>query len=306
LSPLCSAFFVLTSGRFATTIQRSTPGQATARKLYLLRSYDHENRFNLSTEAALPVANFGPAETMQIWQIARAATAAPFYFREIIFRPAGSNNKIHYSDGGFGITNNPTAVGIHEIGIQYGDDCVGAVVSIGTAKADSQSGGHNARAHVEQAFEKATNPKEVHVNVKNQKSKYRYYARLNDEDGLNIPLDDWKPNRFSNKPGSKTVEHITNKFAVWLLDRKNLDQIQLCAKELVSRRIARTENRAQWERFALGIEHFVCISHDCVNEKFTRRRWFDSHWDDTHRETDDGHQYKVPRTVAWDYQAPRP
>ncbi|KAF1977176.1 FabD/lysophospholipase-like protein [Bimuria novae-zelandiae CBS 107.79] len=289
-----------TCSTFATTIRRSTGGTAgSERSLHLLRSYRHENRPGRTLTATLPVRNFGPAESMRICQVARAATAAPFYFKEIVFRPNGSNETVYYSDGGFGSTNNPTAVAIQEIRL-HGNGRLGAIVSIGTAKADTDSGRQSARAHVERAFDAATNPSEVHVTVLRQD--HPHYWRLNDEKGLELPLDDWKPTYFTGNPGSQTMQTIKDKFAHWIADRDVIEMFNACASELVKRRRARAQLRHRWERFSTGASGFQCQDPGCSSEheNFYHRGRFLEHWQTQH---DACEEFKEPLFTDWTYQA---
>lgn len=236
---------------------------------------------------------------MKIWQVARAATAAPFYFKEKVFSPNGSNEKVHYSDGGFGSTNNPTAVAIQEIRLHHGNDKVGAIVSIGTAKSDNDAGGQGARDHVERAFDTATNPSQVHVTVLNQDRPN--YWRLNDEKGLAMPLDHWKPT-YTGKPGSHTMQTIKQKFAEWVRNRDVVDLLDKCASELVRRRRARTHLIHHWERFATGASSFKCRDQGCSSEheSFYHRGRFLEHWEEVHEQSD---EFREPSFTKWSYQA---
>ena len=236
---------------------------------------------------------------MQIWEVARAATAAPFYFKEITFRPS-TNEKVHYSDGGFGITNNPTSVAIKEINLLHGDGKLGAIVSIGTARADNDTGRQNTRGHIARVYEECTNPKNVHINVLNQK--FPYYWRLNDEKGLKMELDEWKPIYFTDKPGRQTIQTMKDKFAHWVADREILDYIHNCAAELVKRRRKRAQLGDRWERFATGATMFQCQHPDCVSEddSFRYRDQFQSHWQKEHNRNEN---YKEPLFTSWIYQA---
>ena len=71
--------------------------------------------------------NPGPAHDIPIWQAARATSAAPTYFKEILIED------IKFIDGGFG-TNNPCHEVIKEVrGMNnLNNDCIRCVISIGT------------------------------------------------------------------------------------------------------------------------------------------------------------------------------
>lgn len=289
----------LTIYRFATTFSRSTGGRGTERSLYLLRSYEHENTENRSLEKTLPIKNFGPAEHMQIWQVARAATAAPLYFKEIVFKPNGSNDKIHYSDGGFGTTNNPTYVAMEEMKLLHGANKLGVILSIGTARADEQAGGQSTWAHTNTAFQSLTDPNHIH-GIMSKRTDIQY-CRLNDEGGLNIPLDHWKP-----KTGRETITIIRNRFSTWLWENRDLaEKFDTWAAELVRRRRIRAGNAHLWERFATGVSNFRCRNVECRQDQryFAHRGKFEEHWRTVHRREENAAKFSEPLVTEWLYQA---
>ncbi|KAK7180469.1 phosphorylase superfamily protein [Paraphaeosphaeria sporulosa] len=278
-------------------------GSGSERSLYLLRSYDHQNTSDKTLEETYPILNFDLAESMSIWQVARAATAAPFYFKELVFRPNGENSRVSYSDGGFGQTNNPTEVAIEEINLLHREGNLGVILSIGTAKADNKRGGSGARAHIEQAFETATNPKVVHHNV--AKRRYPHYWRLNDESGLYISLDDWRPSYFTRQPGYRTISVIRERFSEWMQRADVVRMLDTCAAELVSRRRKRAQHEHLWERFATGISQFQCRNRECSqnDDYFAHRGTFDKHWENEHSQSEDAEKLREPMVTLWEYQA---
>ena len=295
----------LTVSRFATTYSRSIGGKVTERSLYLLRSYEHENSENRPFAFTLPIKNFGPPEPMQIWQVARAATAAPFYFKEIVFSPnGGAQSKVHYSDGGFGSTNNPTHVAIKELNLLHGANKLGVIVSLGTAKADSQVGGRTVFAHTNIAYQTATDPNVVHNIINDQD--YEHYWRLNDEGGLPIKLDHWRPSYFTRNPGHKTIRIMRERFAIWLRENRDVvEKFDACAAELVQRRRARAQHEHLWESFATGRSQFKCKDYDCRREGvgfYSHRGGFDKHWREMHSGNENAAGYKEPLVTRWEYQ----
>jgi hypothetical protein len=236
---------------------------------------------------------------MEIWQVARAATAAPMYFSEIKFSPNDPHKRIYFSDGGFGHTNNPTMLGIQEIETLCGTDCVGAIVSIGTARADNKPGGRSILKRIGQSFSVATDPQTVATFVNYQQRQNCW--RLNDDIGLDVELDDWKPNGLTRNPGHKTLQLIRNGFSQWERKRENRALLQECAKELVRRRRERTENKVRWYRYATGASLFRCQHPDC-HEPYVSRELFDEHWQDSHEPYEQSHRYKEPDFTAWEYR----
>src|SRR5437667_11588402 len=137
--------------------------------LYLIRSYDHEERTSpgllrrtrrgssrptirsntgksgenipRDQERGKPrrSINYGNAQEFQIWEVARAATAAPLYFEPLKIEIPGNTGHLLFTDGGFNYTNNPTAEGTREIEDLSGSNSIGVVVSIGTARRSEPS-----------------------------------------------------------------------------------------------------------------------------------------------------------------------
>ncbi|KAE8450481.1 hypothetical protein EG329_006211 [Mollisiaceae sp. DMI_Dod_QoI] len=92
---------------------------------YLFRSYDHWG----AVPAVITDRNPGIAHSNPIWEVARATTAAPFYFDPVKI----SNRK--FGDGGFG-TNNPALEMFFEVASMNGNDigCFNLLLSIGTGE----------------------------------------------------------------------------------------------------------------------------------------------------------------------------
>ena len=162
--------------------------------------------------------NYGNAQEFQIWEVARAATAAPFYFEPLEIETPGNAAPLLFTDGGFSSTNNPTAEGTREIEDLYGSNSVGVVVSVGTAKRNSPSHRRGLRAKVKDMGDKATDPENIHHDwiAKSSEQKFRYY-RLNEPGGLHVELDEWKPkqNLYTKNSGQATLKTIQDVFARW-------------------------------------------------------------------------------------------
>lgn len=194
-----------------------------------------------STDESL---NYGAASTLKIWQIARAATAAPFYFAP--FEVRYLDDKAFFEDAGFDEWNNPTDLGIEEITMLK--QRVGLVVSVGTARTDARYS-RGTISRIRMMTDKATDPEKVHrkVKKKTQHEGFQYF-RLNDPGSLKINLDEWKP----KSSGADTLEAIKTQFIKWNGDSDHRQQLQECAKALVQRRRARTKNHGLWQHFAIG------------------------------------------------------
>jgi patatin-like phospholipase/acyl hydrolase len=116
---------------------------------------------------------------MSIWEVARAATAAPMYFTELPYRFSTNDpsDKYSFADGGFGSTNNPTFLGIDEITRLYPHGRLGVVLSVGTARADATPGRKDIFHRVKMSFDKATSPRIVAEQVR--RLGLEHYWRLN-------------------------------------------------------------------------------------------------------------------------------
>ena len=254
--------------------------------------------------------NYGPAQDFEIWEVARAATAAPFYFDPLKINIRGSSEHMILTDAGFD-HDNPTKEGTNEIEWMYGTESIGIVVSVGTARRDEgnlKSGLMKFKPKVKDLAQKATDTERVHLEMDTNSSRDNFlYYRLNDPDGLKMELDEWepKPSRFNDKSGSKTRETIEIAFTKWA--GNNNPYLQTCAKDLVRCRRARSVNRAKWERYATGAE-FRCRVNGCPSENFDNCELFQEHLTRNHGVGKKDHKQEVAQCRRdWRYQsAPAP
>ena len=185
-----------------------------------------------------------------------------------------------FEDGGLPWSN-PTEVGMREIKKKHGNNKFGVIVSVGTAKADYVQEKAVGKEFVTDTAKRvaatATYPDLVHNQVESdcQDDNIQYY-RLNpktQDHRLKTVLDEWQPksSMFGQKPGSKTLQHITRKFEAWYNSDPGIrEQFIRCAAELVGRRRRRTSDQAKWERYIKG-SHFQCQKYECERKdrKFT-------------------------------------
>lgn len=243
---------------------------------------------------------------MQIWEVARAATAAPMYFKElkVPLWLDGETQKAYFTDGGFGVTNNPTQAGFKEVKALSGSETaenVGVIVSIGTARAKELPGKGGVRT-VKRMVSSATDPNTVAGWMNDQKLDH-YWRFNNDQDGLSVELDEWKPNSwFTKRPGHETLTTILHNFNAWAAQSENYHAIEKCAKELVKQRRARTPDRSRWQRFATGATKYRCSHKDCKNDAWDSLYQFNLHWDASHQNDSRREDYKQPSFETWTYQ----
>ena len=258
----------------------------------------------------MPGLNYEPAQDFEIWQVARAATAARFYFKPLDIDHDASGYKFSLTDGGFSHINNPTSEGKREIEDLYGDGSIGVVVSVGTARKLKEDRKKKPFFSVIPVFTretgyKMTNPDIVHRKIKREhemEKSFSYY-RLDNPGGLNTSLDEWRPkNRIYNKDsGSKTVADIKAPFAEWATQLDNIQQLQRCARELVAQRRKRSKT-ARWERYATGCQ-FRCRERGCAYGNFFDRSAFEDHLKSLHLYEDRDLDYEVKGCrKQWRYQ----
>jgi hypothetical protein len=299
-----------TCNMFVTTMQKKKGSEASEDTLYLIRSYHHfqkpQNGRSERRNADVSKRNWGKRSELEIWQVARAATAAPFYFKEIKFNQENEYGltKVYFSDGGFGHTNNPTMLGIQEIEGMYGRNNIGVVASIGTARADNASTGKSFLKRVAKSFNEATDPKIVAAFV--AREELDFYYRFNDSKGIPLDLDDWKPNGwFTQHPGCKTLREIEDHFNKWVARRSVLADFKSCAEELVRRRRRRVADESRWERYATGAQ-YRCQHAEC-NRFYGYREDFEEHWLKTHTSHDSAESNAQPtcKVEPWKYRPER-
>ena len=284
--------------RFVTT--RTTLGALRVDKEYLIRSYDHDkemkpndsidgpSRTNTAVSAmserpnakkrdsGLQLLNYEKAQEFEIWQVARAATAAEFYFEPLKVEKARTSGDISFTDGGFSLINNPTRLGLQEIKSLHGSKSTRIVISVGTARRERvdkssrwrQFFDRIPRSMKDMAYQKS-DPEVVHEEMRQEQERQDFtYYRLNHKDGLGIEFDNWEPKQgwYNKEAGSKTISIIDNAFGQWASEVTTINNLQDCANKLVECRRKRMQT-PKWERFATGA-HYRCPYQHCGFDVF--------------------------------------
>ncbi|KAL9106451.1 MAG: hypothetical protein Q9227_008539 [Pyrenula ochraceoflavens] len=296
---------------------------------YLIRSYDfferHSSQQTRNAQAGPSRANpgisrantsFSPptsavkptheAEDLHVWQAARAATAAPFYFDRFP-HPADENREKRrwFEDAGFVQINNPTTEGIREIRDVYGQTSLGVVVSVGTSRKDSETG-QGIRQKGRWMAGIASNPERVHKDAEKMSKQggdtgFEYF-RLNDQHRLDVEMDEWEPRRKKRdkNPGSTTLTKIRNGFNEWAAELDTFIRLHHCATLLVEHRRRRTRDPGKWERFAT-LSQYTC--QDC-DDVFNSQVQFERHLDLDHGrgESPPPDDYMRACRTLWRYQ----
>ena len=234
--------------------------------------------------------NYGSAPKLEIWQVARACTAAQFYFDPLIVKNGDLDTL--FTDGGFGPRTNPTQEGIDDIYEQFSQDSgdvLSVVVSVGTAKKD-KTPKNSLKSDALALIDVSSNPDTIHHAIENQPDKSFSYFRLDDREdengGLDMEFDDWSP-RTQRKyrkaePGSKTLEYIDIAWRKWASETQNINKLRACAKSLVKLRRIRARDEDRWERFATCAE-FRCRQRGCPsNDVIYSRKAFRDHVEHEH------------------------
>ncbi|KAL9137349.1 MAG: hypothetical protein Q9175_001449 [Cornicularia normoerica] len=234
---------------------------------HLFRSYHHPK----SPQDDMLERNPGRPDNYQIWQVARATSAAPFYFKAV--RLEEEDEKFEYIDGGLG-ANNPTEEAYRSVKqLNYNNPrTVQVLVSIGTGKnleADpNPSAGYGLyMSYANTAARWATQSEATHHTILDATRTFAEYFRLNVEQGIGkMKLDAWKGDK-----GCKTLELIRTKTQDYLGSPDGQQQISSSARQLVNIRRARSSSMYidYWERFCHGVEYHCC-ANNCPDSRDRR------------------------------------
>lgn len=228
---------------------------------YLFRSYDNLYKSE-DAESQKWVRNPAQAHDIPIWQVARATSAAPTYFKPMVI------DGLEHLDGGFG-ANNPCLEAYDEVTKMNNNakKCVKYILSIGTGKNNEINrfkgdGIYRYLNYLNFARKWATDSEGTHERIDKTRSDLEKldtfeYCRLNVEEGLGrMKLDEWHTRRsFRTKAGAgnKTLETITSHTKKYLEKNEVQDSIRKCAKMLVEiRRDRVASNPQRWERACIG------------------------------------------------------
>ncbi|MCJ1456642.1 hypothetical protein MMC28_007004 [Mycoblastus sanguinarius] len=173
-------------------------GSCGVERPYLFRTYKNLHRGGDAQVRATDRNLQDAGHDIPIWEVARATSAAPTYFKPIQIQGR------KYVDGGFG-ANNPCAEIYEEVRKMnnHAEKCVSIIVSVGTGKEKGRQriGKHSGLSqyinYLNFAKKWASESEATHERMLGQipiatETPFRYF-RLNVEDGLGpIKLDEWK------------------------------------------------------------------------------------------------------------------
>ena len=167
--------------------------KAGAEKPYLFRTYKNLHKSKDPEERKLD-RNPDLAHDIPIWQVARATSAAPTYFKPPII------DGLEYVDGGFG-ANNPCAEIYEEVRRMNNNskNCASIILSIGTGKNSEArrfkgTGFQRYLNYLNFARKWASDSEQTHLAMLKAKNEVHFnYFRLNVEEGLDLmKLDEWR------------------------------------------------------------------------------------------------------------------
>ncbi|KAI1850224.1 hypothetical protein JX266_004082 [Neoarthrinium moseri] len=247
---------------------------------FLFRSYMPFSELGKPIDQTIGMKNHDEGIKLAMLTVARAATAAPLFFgryrvsltpdqvvgsrqdlrsrttfvERLTTRQPEPNSMKTFEDAGFTSANNPSAEILDEIEYQQGAKKRGdrksnrpIVVSIGTARPGYSNRKETVRSIIKKSFYNAGNTEDVHsIMLKYERDGKCLYHRFNDEYGLNIEMDEWKP----SKDGRETLRRMDDVFQEWRENPGVRTSFRACAERLVDLRRARACHKL-WKRYAL-------------------------------------------------------
>ncbi|KAI4172507.1 MAG: hypothetical protein LQ343_003501 [Gyalolechia ehrenbergii] len=206
---------------------------------YVFRSYQHTYR---TTEPFVYPRNPNEASEFDIWQVARATSAAPSYFKSTrLF-------EYRYDDAAVNI-NNPSLEMYKEVSLlNKAHESIELLLSLGTgnAKGNTTKAKHSLQKKLNDISEL------VHQKILQARKVDGFtYCRWDVQDGLqDVRLDEWKPIE-SGETTRTRIEKATNRY----LESPEVEtQIRDCADLLVHARLLRAQTM-RWEMFATGTRY---------------------------------------------------
>ena len=245
---------------------------------YLFRTYEH----TASPNSNILELNPGLPAQVPIWQVARATTAAPTYFKPLII------GKEKFVDGGWGSANNPTWHAYQEVCQMEGNksDAIELTVSIGTGKADKVR--PVARRGTGIVAEYKTLLKYSAAATTDSEEKHRVmkglptttednYQRFNVDGGLgDVNLGEWKVRGERNL----TLEKIAGQTRAYLDQEDTKRRLRKVARTLVKNRQERSKD-PKWDIVATG-HRYRCSVDGCLENIFTREEDLRIHLQNLH------------------------
>lgn len=283
---------------------------------YLFRTYENHGT----------AGTFGGAAALPIWQVARATSAAPTYFRPIEIPKGSMPGVVTFKDGGFG-SNNPSEEAYNDIILKHGGNIhnMGPFISIGTGippikffskKKGNFNNARNAVTNIKAALKLPSRTTTVDHTM-GRLSTYNCfpYFRFDGGERLGeIALDEWKGHRFTwltgkdKNPGCTTLDKMYVATAAYLADPKVQEDLTKCARILVRRRQLRMRDSSEWDRYA-SFSEYKCNVEGCGKPNSAKAHDFREHLRKAHQKTAGAEveqRVRDCRRVYWKYRPTSP
>ena len=269
---------------------------------------------------------YGDAPNLPIWQIARATSAAPTYFRPIKIPKGNAEESVTFKDGGFG-SNNPSEEAYNDVTDNHGgtSESMGPFISIGTGvsrveRFSKKKGNfYNAMANLKAARQVSSRTLGVHktmvkLSMPSNSERFPYFrfdggARLGE-----VAMDEWKSHRLTrvtgkdNTAGGITMEKIYVATAAYLADPQVQQDLAECARILVRRRQLRMRNNSEWDRYA-SFSYYDCNVEGCARQRSNKAQEFREHLRTFHQKIANAEMEQRVlecRRVHWVYRSTPP
>ncbi|KAL9602366.1 MAG: hypothetical protein Q9219_001932 [cf. Caloplaca sp. 3 TL-2023] len=207
---------------------------------YVFRSYQHVT--HRTSEPFLYPRNPDDSPEFEIWQVARATSAAPSYFKSTrLF-------EYRYYDAAVNI-NNPSLEVYKEVSLlNKPHESIELLLSIGTGNAKGNT--TKAKHSLQKELNNISDLVHQKICQARKEDGFAYY-RWDVQGGLqDVRLDEWKPIE-SGETTRARIERATNRY----LESPEIDkQVRECAEILVHARLLRAQTM-RWEMFAAGTRY---------------------------------------------------
>jgi hypothetical protein len=230
------------SDRICQTVCLTAVHNRNITDAYLLRTYNH--RYNTDTPLFVTRYNEG-AERLRIWQVTRATSAAPFFFKSLVARVDPKSAAKEFKDGGIR-ENNPSVTAWSEFISLYGTTRPepALLLSVGTGRPNASRDGFASAwpgpfgrlaivkkwaetfALVRNMLVKYTEGESRHLDMARlAQGQATWYKRLNVAAGLEgMRLDSWEPRVERDPrtrarrvvPGGKTLRRLEDATRAYL------------------------------------------------------------------------------------------
>lgn len=222
---------------------------------FLFRSYDRKTSYTSRTPFE---RNPDDSNTFAIWQVAKATSAAPSYFKSTHMFEA------RYYDAATSL-NNPSWEVVREVSLlaKESHDAIDLLLSIGGG--NSKGNSPRLRFGTGSLLQELIDISDVvHEKVESESKAQGFdYFRFDVKEGLQaVRMNEWRP-----KPGGEiTLEKIERATKNYLKQEGIEASIRQCAAYLVDKRIQRAQTM-RWERFATGTRYRCPLAGDCPTPK---------------------------------------